>query len=205
MNFGPAEAYTTDQFLEMYEVNCLSCQRINRVVLPHMRKAGKGLMVWISSSSAHGPSTPFLAPYFAAKAAQDSLAQTYSLELSPFGIETSIIVPGVFVRGTSHFASAMKAEDQAVEKEYMEGPLRGLDKVGMEGYDKVVSPDADPASVAEAVRRVVDTEHGKRPFRVHVEYDGGGATIVNGVRDLVRENFLTKFGMGDLLKVKTPQ
>ncbi|KIX99815.1 uncharacterized protein Z520_04451 [Fonsecaea multimorphosa CBS 102226] len=202
MNFGPAEAYTPEQFLEMYEVNCLSCQRINRIVLPHMRRAGNGLLVWVSSSSAHGPSSPFLAPYFAAKAAQDSLAQTYAVELSQFGIETSIVVPGVFTKGTSHFATAMKAEDTAVEKEYLEGALKGWDQISAEGHSKIVSPDADPGAVAEAVRRVVDTEHGRRPFRVHVEYDGGGATIVNGVRDLVRETFLTKLGLADLLKVK---
>ncbi|EXJ90902.1 estradiol 17beta-dehydrogenase [Capronia coronata CBS 617.96] len=202
MNYGPAESFTPEQFLEMYEVNCLSCHRINRVVLPHMRKAGRGLLVWVSSGSAHGPSSPFMAPYFAAKAAQDSLAQTYAVELTQFGIETSIVVPGVFTRGTSHFTTAMKPGDPAVEKEYLEGPLKGWDRINLEGHDKVVSPDADPAAVAEAVRRIVDTEHGKRPFRVHVEFDGGGATIVNGVRDLVRKTFLTSLGLADLLKVK---
>ncbi|KIX03277.1 uncharacterized protein Z518_06829 [Rhinocladiella mackenziei CBS 650.93] len=142
------------------------------------------------------------APYFAAKAAQDSLAQTYALEISRFGIETSIIVPGVFTKGTNHFATAMKAADTAVEKEYMEGVLKGWDQISAEGHDKIVSPDADPAAVAEAVCRVVSTEHGKRPFRVHVEYDGGGAAIVSGVRDLVRETYLTKLGLADLMKVK---
>ena len=202
MNLGPTEAFTPEQFLHMYEVNCLSCHRINRVVLPHMRKAGSGLLVWVTSSSAHGPSSPFLGPYFAAKAAQDSLAQTYAVELTQCGIETSIIVPGVFTKGTSHFATAMKAGDGKVETEYMEGALKGWDKVSAEGHNKIVSPEADPSAVAEAVRRVVDTEHGRRPFRVHVEYDGGGATIVNGVRDLVRETYLTKIGLAELMKVK---
>ncbi|KAK4935882.1 hypothetical protein LTR10_023140 [Elasticomyces elasticus] len=203
MSFGPAEAFTPKQFLDMYEVNCLSCQRINRIVLPHMRRVGKGLLVWISSSSVHGPSSPFLAPYFAAKAAQDSLAQTYAVELTQHGIESSIVVPGAFTQGTNHFATAMKPGDVEVENEYMEGPLKGWDNVTLEGHGKIVSPDADPAAVAEAVRQIVDTEHGKRPFRVHVEFDGGGATIVNGVRDLVRETSLTKLGLAELLKVKS--
>jgi NAD(P)-dependent dehydrogenase (short-subunit alcohol dehydrogenase family) len=47
-----------------------------------MRKQGKGLLVWVSSSSCRGPSSPWLAPYFAAKAAQDSMAQTYTVELT---------------------------------------------------------------------------------------------------------------------------
>ena len=37
MSFGPAEAFTPEQFAELYDVNVLSTQRINRVVLPQMR------------------------------------------------------------------------------------------------------------------------------------------------------------------------
>jgi short-subunit dehydrogenase len=80
--FGPAEVFILEQLMQLYEINCVSCQRLNCVALPYMRKAGKGLLVWVSSSSVRGPSSPFLAPYFAAKAAQDSLAQTYAVELS---------------------------------------------------------------------------------------------------------------------------
>ena len=48
--------------------------------------------------------TAFLAPYFAAKAAMDALAVAYARELTRWGIETSIIVPGAFTSGTNHFA-----------------------------------------------------------------------------------------------------
>jgi NAD(P)-dependent dehydrogenase (short-subunit alcohol dehydrogenase family) len=44
------------------------------------------------------------APYFAAKAAMDSLAVLYARELSRRGIETTIVVPGAFTKGTNHFA-----------------------------------------------------------------------------------------------------
>lgn len=47
---------------------------------------------------------PYLCPYFAAKAAMDSLAVSYASELVRWGIETSIIVSGAFTKGTNHFA-----------------------------------------------------------------------------------------------------
>ena len=72
MVFGPAEAFTPEQYAELYDVNVLSTQRVNRAVLPHMRKARSGLLVWISSSSSAGGTPPYLAPYFAAKAAMDA-------------------------------------------------------------------------------------------------------------------------------------
>jgi NAD(P)-dependent dehydrogenase (short-subunit alcohol dehydrogenase family) len=60
-----------------------------------MRAAKQGLLLWISSSSSAGGTPPYLAPYFAAKAAMDSLAVVYARELSRWGIETTI-VPGAF-------------------------------------------------------------------------------------------------------------
>src|SRR5580765_2455440 len=51
MVFGPAEAFTPEQFAELYDVNVLSTQRVNRTLLPHLRRQKQGLLVWVSSSS----------------------------------------------------------------------------------------------------------------------------------------------------------
>src|ERR1035437_7052435 len=40
---GPAEAFTPEQLAELYNVNVLSTQRVNRAVLPGMRHRGEGL------------------------------------------------------------------------------------------------------------------------------------------------------------------
>src|ERR1700683_5036397 len=106
MVFGPAEAFTPEQFAELYDINVLSTQRVNRAALPQLRKQGRGLLVWVSSSSVARGTPPYLSPYFAAKAAMDALAVLYARELALWGIETSIIGPGAFTRGTNHFAHA---------------------------------------------------------------------------------------------------
>jgi NAD(P)-dependent dehydrogenase (short-subunit alcohol dehydrogenase family) len=64
MVFGPAEAFTPEQFAQLYDTNVLSTQRVNRAALPYLRAQGKGLVVWVSSSSTRGGTPPFLAPYF---------------------------------------------------------------------------------------------------------------------------------------------
>lgn len=79
MVFGPAEAFTPEQFAQLYDTNVLSAQRVNRSALPHLRARGDGLLVWVSSSSVRGGTPPFQAPYFAAKAAMDSLAVSYAI------------------------------------------------------------------------------------------------------------------------------
>ncbi len=168
MVFGPAEAFTPQQFAELYDVNVLGTQRVNRAALPQLRKQRKGLVVWVSSSSAAGGTPPYLAPYFAAKAGMDALAVAYARELTRWGIETSIIVPGAFTSGTNHFANAGSPADTARAAEYEAGPNAGLADQVRKGFASIVPADADVSAVADAIVKVVDAPFGKRPFRVHV-------------------------------------
>ena len=199
MSFGPAEAFTPEQFAELFDINVLSTQRVNRAALPHMRGQGKGLVVWISSSSTRGGTPPYLSPYFAAKAAMDSLAVSYAAELTRWGIETSIVVPGAFTKGTNHFAHSGSPADQARAAEYNEGPYRGVPEMALQGLAALEPVDADPASVAVAVVDIVNKPFGTRPFRVHIDPSQDGAEIVNGVADRVRAEMFRRIGIEDLL------
>ena len=200
MVFGPAEAFTPQQLADLYDVNVLSTQRVNRAALPHMRRQRKGLLVWVSSSSSAGGTPPYLAPYFAAKAAMDSLAVSYARELTRWGIETSIVVPGAFSSGTNHFANAGSPADQAVADEYEAGPYAGFGTRVGEAFAAIVPQDADVSMVAEALVDVVDAPWGKRPFRVHIDPAQDGADVGFAVLDRLRGEMLHRVGMSDLLK-----
>jgi NAD(P)-dependent dehydrogenase (short-subunit alcohol dehydrogenase family) len=200
MAFGPAEAFTPEQLAELYDVNVLSTQRVNRAVLPQLRKQGKGLLLWVSSSSSAGGTPPYLAPYFAAKAGMDAIAVVYARELSRWGIETSIIVPGAFTGGTNHFAHAGSPADKARVAEYEAGPYAGFGDEIQKAFAAIVPPEADASSVADAIVRIVDTPFGKRPFRVHVDPSQDGADVAFAVIDRVRNEMLHRVGFSDLLK-----
>jgi NAD(P)-dependent dehydrogenase (short-subunit alcohol dehydrogenase family) len=199
MSFGPAEAFTPEQFAELYDVNVLSTQRVNRAVLPHLRKQGRGLVVWVSSSSARGGTPPYLSPYFAAKAALDSLAVSYAGELARWGIETAIVVPGAFTRGTKHFAHAGSPDDKQRAAEYANGPYSDVPDRALKGLASLEPPDADASTVASAIVKIVSMPFGKRPFRTHVDPSQDGSDIVNGVADRVRAELLRRIGLDDLL------
>src|SRR5258708_5619653 len=202
MVFGPAEAFTPEQLAELYDVNVLSTQRVNRAALPHLRKQGQGLLVWVSSSSSAGGTPPYLAPYFAAKAGMDAMAVQYARELSRWGIETSIIVPGAFTGGTNHFAHPGRPADGARVAEYEAGPYAGFGEQIQEAFARIVPPDADASAVADAIVKVVDTPIGKRPFRVHIDPSQDGADVAFAVIDRVRAEMLHRVGLSDLLTPK---
>jgi NAD(P)-dependent dehydrogenase (short-subunit alcohol dehydrogenase family) len=205
MVFGPAEAFTPEQLAELYDINVLSTQRVNRAALPVLRQQGKGLVVWVSSSSTRGGTPPYLAPYFAAKAGMDALAVSYAGELARWNIETTIVVPGAFTSGTNHFAHAGSPEDKARLKEYESGPTANLTKQIMKGFELTAVPNADVSEVAKAIVKVVDMPFGTRPFRVHIDPANDGAEIVNGVADRVRAELLRNMKLADLLRPSSTQ
>lgn len=200
MAFGPAEAFTAEQFAQLYDINVLGAQRVNRAALPQLRKQKQGLLVWVSSSSSAGGTPPYLAPYFAAKAGMDAMAVQYARELSRWGIETSIIVPGAFTKGTNHFAHSGKPADAARVAEYEAGPYAGFGEQVQEAFAEIVPEDADVAAVANAIVEVVDTPFGKRPFRVHIDPTRDGADVGFTVLDRLRAEMLHRVGLSDLLK-----
>jgi NAD(P)-dependent dehydrogenase (short-subunit alcohol dehydrogenase family) len=199
MMFGPAESFTPEQFAQQYDVNVLGTQRVNRAVLPHMRKQKQGLLVWVSSSSSAGGTPPYLSPYFAAKAAMDALAVQYARELSRWGIETSIVVPGAFTKGTNHFAHSGRPADEARLAEYEAGPYKGFGEEVQKAFAAIVPDDADVAGVADAIVDIVNTPFGKRPFRVHYDPTQDGADVGFTVLDRLRAEMLHRVGLADLL------
>jgi NAD(P)-dependent dehydrogenase (short-subunit alcohol dehydrogenase family) len=171
---------------------------VNRAVLPHLRGRGQGLVIWVSSSSVKGGTPPYLAPYFAAKAAEDSLAVGYAAELARFGIEPTIVVPGSFTSGTNHFAHSGRPVDQKVEAEY-ESQYAGLvEQVGQK-LAALAPEDADASLVSDEIARIVALPVGQRPYRVHIDPAKDGSEEVSEVADRIRREFLARIGLADLL------
>ena len=67
--------------------------RVLRNVVPVMRRAGKGLIINISSVAGLIP-IPFQSMYSASKFALEAMSEALRIELKPFGIKVVIIEPG---------------------------------------------------------------------------------------------------------------
>ena len=92
---GPLEAFTLEQVRQQFETNVFSVLRVNRAVLPQMRKQGSGLLLQIGSIAGR-LAFPFLGLYGATKFALEGLTESYRYELAPFGIDAAIIEPGTY-------------------------------------------------------------------------------------------------------------
>lgn len=198
MVWGPLEAFTPEQLAELYDVNVLGTQRVNRTVLPHMRQARDGLLIWVSSSSTVSGIPPMLGPYFAAKAGMDQVAVSYARELAPFGIETAIIVPGAYTKGTNHFLHAGHPVDKTREDEYAAAWPRDFSDRMQKALAATDPEDSDPNEIGRAVARIASMAKGTRPFRTVIDPASDGAAVSFAVVDRVREQFLDRIGFSEL-------
>lgn len=165
---GYVESFTAEDIAHLIDIDVLGAQRVNRAALPHMRERGTGTLLYVGSTSIIDV-PPFLGPYVASKAAFDVLAQATRYEVAPLGIESVIVMPGPFTRGTAHFLNAGHASDTAVAEGYAE--LDPLVARNLEATNSLFAPGvaADPVVVADEITRILALPFGERPFRSIVD------------------------------------
>lgn len=199
MVFGPAEAFTPKQLAELYDINVVSTQRVNRAVLPHMRRQQQGLLVDIEQqfSGRHATVSGALLRRQGPRWIHSRCPMRASWSVGASRLPS--FVPGAFTSGTNHFDNAGSPADQTVADEYEAGPYAGFGTRVQEAFDAIVPPDADVSVVADALVNVVDTPFGKRPFRIHIDPAQDGADVGFAVLDRLRAEMLHRVGLSDRL------
>lgn len=197
---GMAEGFTPEQMASSINTNVVGAHRLNRAVLPHMRRQGDGILLYVGSAATRTV-MPFVMPYITGKAALDALAETTAYEINHFGIETVIVMPGLFVDGTEHFASAIPSIDESVVSQY--GSLQSdFDSYGSNMLNLFRDRNNVPVQgVADEIARVLALPKGAKPLRTMVDYSDYGAEAVNGVVEAQTKRVYDIMNLGHLRKV----
>jgi NAD(P)-dependent dehydrogenase (short-subunit alcohol dehydrogenase family) len=162
---GITEAYTVEQFQQIFNVNVLGVVRVNRAVLPYMRSQKSGLLIHVSSGAGR-VTVPAMAPYCASKFALEAIADAYRFELLPFGIDSVIVEPGIY-RTPIFDKLQQPADTQRIIDYSRDGKY--VDRVNGVFQAAINAPDAPGSEeVAEALVQLVEMEPGRRPFRTVV-------------------------------------
>jgi NAD(P)-dependent dehydrogenase (short-subunit alcohol dehydrogenase family) len=192
---GLEEAVTTEQARRLMDTNFLGPVRVNRAVLPHMRRQRSGVLMHISSGAGRVvvPSAGF---YCASKFALEALAEAYSYELASQGIESVIVQPGAYE--TPVFGNTVVAADEGRTSTY--GAAKELPaKVGA----ALSSGAGDAQEVADVVLRIIETPAGEKQLRYFISTQNFGVNEINAVSKQVQANLLEAFGIaGDTKFVK---
>jgi NAD(P)-dependent dehydrogenase (short-subunit alcohol dehydrogenase family) len=184
---GLIEATTTEQAQQIMNTNFFGCVRVNRAVLPYMRRQRSGLLLHISSGAGRLviPSFGF---YCATKFAMEALGEAYHYELAGQGIESSIVEPGAYQ--TAVFGNFVIAADKARTDTY--GAANQMaDKVGA----ALTSTAGNAQEVADAVLRIVETPAGQKQLRYRVSVSGLGIDEINALCANTQARMLEAFGL----------
>jgi NAD(P)-dependent dehydrogenase (short-subunit alcohol dehydrogenase family) len=197
---GLQEAFTPEDWQQLFDINVFGVQRVNRAVLPHMRERGSGLIVFVSSLLGR-MTLPFYGPYNASKWALEAMAENYRTELSNFGVDCCIVEPGGHHTGFQE--NLFKPSDPDRETAY--GKFADASTHMFNGFIQALAanPEQNPQNVADAVAELIDTPAGERRFRTPVDKMGMGDPIegYNEHLDRVTRGIYEAFGLEDLLKL----
>ena len=184
---GLAEAVTTQQAQQIMDTNFMGCVRVNRAVLPHMRRHRKGLLMHISSGAGRVV-IPAFSLYTASKFAMEALAETYRYELACQGIESVVVEPGAYQ--TPVFSNIVAAADSSRGETY-----GAASQIPAKMSALLSGTAGNPQEVADAVLRIIETPVGQKKLRYRVSEADLGVDEINATTDRVQARLLEMFGL----------
>lgn len=116
---GALEGCSMDAVRQVFETNTFGTMAMIQAVLPQFRQRKAGVVINLSSSVTLLP-LPLLSLYTASKAAVNAFSESVALELAPFNIRVSVVLPGR-APGTSFGDSARARVQDTIPEAY--GPL----------------------------------------------------------------------------------
>ena len=155
---GSCEETEAEEFRRVVDTNYLGMVRMNREVLPLMRKRGGGKIVMFSSINGL-LGIPFQSAYTASKHAIEGYAECLALEVKPFGIQVMLVEPGDHRSGSDKYRphAAAMSDDSPYAAEY-------------ESATKQIHHDetngSDPDVLGRKIAKTLDRKH--IPFRKRI-------------------------------------
>lgn len=184
---GLVEATTVDQARRQFETNFFGCVRVNRAVLPAMRKQRRGLLLHVSSGAGRVV-VPGFGFYCASKFALEAFAEAYHYELAGQGIESCILEPGPYQ--TAVVGNMVTAADHGRTVSY--GPMAAVPEKVTAALSATM---ANAQEVADAVLSIVETPSGQRKLRYRISPADFGTDQINAVCEQVQSKVLDAFGL----------
>lgn len=153
-SYGPVEQVSIDEVRRQFEVNLFGLARLTQLVLPTMRRAGRGRIV--NTSSIAGRMVTYMgAWYHATKYALEAFSDALRMETRPFGIDVVLIEPGAIATNWGAIAAdhLQKVTRKSVYQKSGSRAAAGLRKL----YSG--SHLTRPSTIANAIIRASTVRH----------------------------------------------
>lgn len=195
--FSPAAALehvTRDELRHIFDVNLFSALQLVSEIAPVMRAQGGGRIINVGSLGG-SVAAPLAIPYAATKAGLDAANRGLRLELAPWKIKLSLVIPG-FV-DTAVFENARQGSQH--HRDNPDNPYRkmffDIDDFAKKYLDNAIAPEA----VAEVVALAATVRRPRRRY-----YAPLSAGLQSGFLSLLPEALLDPILL-KLYKIEAPK
>lgn len=187
---GCLEDLSDEEIRRVFDANVFGTIAVTKAVLPHMRTAGRGRVITISSVG--GRISSFgVSMYCASKFALEGFGEALALEIAPFGLQSILVEPGIIdtTRWSTHRGLAAGALDP-------DSPYYQMFQASEVMSDEVVARSrTKPQDVAKAIHTALTVEKPKMRYIV-----GRPASAVVKLRRMLPEPFFERVYFGGMLK-----
>ncbi len=148
-SYGTIEDIPIEEIRNQFDVNVFGYARLQKAVLPHMRRQGSGRIINVASVVSF-VATPVLGWYAATKHAIKGMSDALRMEVKALGIDVVMIEPGALK--TEFDVVAFAALDKVeISKEYKELVAKVVDYM-KDSYAKCEGPENTAKFIVEAVK-----------------------------------------------------
>jgi short-subunit dehydrogenase len=154
---GPIET-TPEEYIKLQmDTNFLGMVRLSKLVLPHMRKAGSGLIINFSSIGGL-IGLPFQGYYSACKFAIEGFSEAFRMEVKQFKIKVVVINPGDFRTNNSANRRKYLARTDANDPYYQQyvNTLEKIEKDEAKGWE--------PEILAKKMVKIVESKSPRQRY-----------------------------------------
>ena len=145
---GAVEETSIDLFRSQFETNVFGAVRLCQLVLPAMRRRGRGRIVMVSSMGGR-LTFPGGAAYHASKYALEAISDVLRFEVAKFGISVVVVEPGLVATDYGTAALHRLAGDAAA------GPYAAVTVGGSAALENSFSGGVEGTSTAEEVAAAI--------------------------------------------------
>lgn len=183
---GAVEDVADDEASHLMETMVMAPMRLSRLAVPHMRQAGSGRVV--NMSSVFGRTTaPLVGWYSAAKHALEALSDSMRAEVASAGVKVILIEPGGFRTGI--WEEVNDQIERRADSSYLDSYRRSA--AGLRLMQPLMG---NPAMVARVVGHALTSRFPQERYLVGV--DAAFLTLVQRLSPTGLKDLVTRRGMG---------
>ncbi|HVF33286.1 MAG TPA: SDR family oxidoreductase [Acidimicrobiales bacterium] len=185
---GAVEDVDDDEAHALFETMVHAPMRLARLALPHMRSAGGGRIVNVSSVAGR-TSMPFAGHYTGAKHALEALSDALRMEVAGAGVKVVLVEPGGFKTGIWEEFERDVAKREAAGSRYVDAYRRSLG-----GQRMLESIMGNPEQCAKVIATALTTRLPRSRYLVGL--DAQAITLADSLTPTFLKDRMLRLGLG---------